>query len=454
MDKLVFLSYSRRDMDQVRMLIQDFEEVGYPVWFDQALTGGQRWWDGILSKLRECAIFVLALTPDSLKSDACWREFTYARDLHKPILPIRLSDKLNITHVRHPLNEYQVLDYLRQDKQAAFALFKTLISLPEAGPLPDPLPAPPPIPVSYLDTLREQVEATRNLTFEEQTALVFKLKKRLTESDAPEESAEVRDLILLLRRRDDLLAKIADEIAPLLEGLKDVRSVQPESVETVPKSPPKHPQHLFSKIQRARKEAPREPESVIDETVSVLHRVLDQKENWVLTADRQNYIALNAQASRWLYLQAKANFRSDSKGEKKRLLKSLEWKVSGGWIRRYLTAMVIPWGIAAAASAALLEESRRWVSGYTDRYGDYVSGYYVTDSDYLAAIAAIAAMTIGLSLLSPLNPRLRDFLMRKRATRRWTVTDPAHTLPEIAEELILLLHKLVPACNRITIEKH
>ncbi|MFL5039863.1 MAG: toll/interleukin-1 receptor domain-containing protein, partial [Xanthobacteraceae bacterium] len=62
----VFISYSRADLDAVNVLVQDLEGLGYEPWFDQALTGGQRWWDNILSQIRNCEFFVSTLTPESL----------------------------------------------------------------------------------------------------------------------------------------------------------------------------------------------------------------------------------------------------------------------------------------------------------------------------------------------------------------------------------------------------
>ena len=69
----IFISYSRASMDVVEQLTQDLKDGDHDVWFDQHLTGGQKWWDNILSQIRECEIFVAALTPDFLESKACQR---------------------------------------------------------------------------------------------------------------------------------------------------------------------------------------------------------------------------------------------------------------------------------------------------------------------------------------------------------------------------------------------
>ena len=219
----IFISYSRYNLDPVKMLVQDLEAVGNTVWFDQTLTGGQRWWDSILSNIRECEIFAFALSPESLKSEACKNELAYVVQLRKPILPILLSDDVNVILLPHPLSEIQVIDYRQDDRKTAFAVIKAINSLPPPSPLPDPLPEPPPVPVSYLANLKERIDAAESLNLKEQIALVFELKAGLKEGRSPD---EVCELLLRLKQRDDLLAKVATEIDAALDSIKDNASNQ------------------------------------------------------------------------------------------------------------------------------------------------------------------------------------------------------------------------------------
>lgn len=77
----VFISYGREDQEKVRSLAQDIEALGYQVWFDGDLTGGQAWWDCILSEIQNCDIFVFALAPASLDSLACKGDTNTRRSL-------------------------------------------------------------------------------------------------------------------------------------------------------------------------------------------------------------------------------------------------------------------------------------------------------------------------------------------------------------------------------------
>jgi hypothetical protein len=103
----IFISYSRASKDIVEELVQDLTSDDHEIWFDQHLTGGQKWWNNILSEIRNCEIFVAALTPDSLESRSCQREMKYAGDLQRTLLPVRLSSEVSPDSLPHGLSELQ-----------------------------------------------------------------------------------------------------------------------------------------------------------------------------------------------------------------------------------------------------------------------------------------------------------------------------------------------------------
>ncbi len=222
--KRVFVSYSRNNLDAVTQLIEDLQAIGIDTWHDQTLTGGQRWWDNILSNIRECDIFIFALSPESWDSEACKSELGYVVQLGKTILPVLVSDGININLLSPPLSEIQVMDYRQRDKEAAFALVKCINTAPATAPLPDPLPKHPPVPVSYLSTLKERIDAPEPLSSQAQITLLFELEEELREGRSP---TEIRDLLLRLKRRDELLAKVATKIDTALKSLEDRTVTQP-----------------------------------------------------------------------------------------------------------------------------------------------------------------------------------------------------------------------------------
>lgn len=236
--KRVFVSYSRTNLAIVRQLIQDLQAMGIQAFYDQTLTGGQRWWDNILNNIRNGDIFILALSPESWSSEACRSELAYAQQLAKTILPVLVADGINLNLLPAPINEIQVTDYRRCDKDAAFALVRSINLAPTAPPLPDPLPTPPRVPVSYLSTLKERIDSAASLSAQDQIGLVFELEAGVREGRPV---AELRDLLLSLRRRDDLLAKIAARIDEVLADL-DARQPVPAR-EPAPSLPPPLPGH-------------------------------------------------------------------------------------------------------------------------------------------------------------------------------------------------------------------
>jgi TIR domain len=212
----VFVSYSRNNLDAVTQLVQDLQAVGVQVWHDQTLTGGQRWWDNILANIRDCDIFVFALSPESWESEACRSELAYVSQLGKAILPVLVADGINLNLLPPPINEIQITDYRGRDKAAAFALVKSINMAPPAAPLPSPLPPSPHVPVSYLSTLKERIDSTAPLSAQDQIGLIFELEAGVREGRS---AAEMHDLLTSLKRRDDLLAKVGVRIDEALKTL-------------------------------------------------------------------------------------------------------------------------------------------------------------------------------------------------------------------------------------------
>src|SRR4051794_32553504 len=86
----VFMSYARFDEVVVEKLRRDLQVLADDVWIDDRLAGGQVWWDEILSQIRTCDVFVLALSDRSVASHYCKTELQYARDLRRSILTVQV----------------------------------------------------------------------------------------------------------------------------------------------------------------------------------------------------------------------------------------------------------------------------------------------------------------------------------------------------------------------------
>lgn len=263
----VFVSYNRQSKAIARTLTDDIKALGHTVWFDQELSGGQTWWNQILARIRESDVFVFILNPEALESTACKREYGYAADLGKAILPVLVAEGVPVNLLPPALSQIQFVDYRKQDRDAAFHLARALDSIPRPPSLPDPLPVPPEAPISYLGNLSDQIETTSTLSYEEQSALLIDLKRSLRD---PEAAHDARTLLDRLRKRRDLLACIAEEIDELLPGMRKVVSAEPEINEDHKEAPARIPAEARRESRRAQTHQPSTRERLICSLVGAI----------------------------------------------------------------------------------------------------------------------------------------------------------------------------------------
>jgi non-canonical purine NTP pyrophosphatase (RdgB/HAM1 family) len=82
----IFISYAREDKPQVLALIQALGV--HETWFDDKLNLGQEWWREIEHQIAASHCFMFLISPDSLKSEYCRKEYEFARKLGKPVAPV------------------------------------------------------------------------------------------------------------------------------------------------------------------------------------------------------------------------------------------------------------------------------------------------------------------------------------------------------------------------------
>src|SRR5215218_2500124 len=87
----IFISYPREYRAIVERLVADLRSSGYDPFFDEQLTGGQPWWDELLSRIEASTAFVPIIGPGYLGSTPCQLESKYAAALGKLFLPITVE---------------------------------------------------------------------------------------------------------------------------------------------------------------------------------------------------------------------------------------------------------------------------------------------------------------------------------------------------------------------------
>lgn len=92
----LFISYARSDTQQIKQLVEILRSGGHDPWFDHALTVGADWQKELLRAIRECEVFVYALTTASAQSEWCLWEFAQAIDMDKPVIPVLIEAGMEI----------------------------------------------------------------------------------------------------------------------------------------------------------------------------------------------------------------------------------------------------------------------------------------------------------------------------------------------------------------------
>lgn len=209
----IFLSYARADSAAVQALTKDLERTEHRPWMDGQLRGGDAWWNEILRQIRECEVFIFALSDQSMHSKPCQAELDYARRLGVPMIPLQVGP---VSTMRAgPFADIQVIDYRNANSTAAMELFSTIQRLTrDRGPLPHPDAEPPGVPFAYLMRLRNEIDSP-TLSAEDQERIVLDLTRAFEQ----EESSVRPDIVELMRGlkgRPDVTWRVANQLDRIL----------------------------------------------------------------------------------------------------------------------------------------------------------------------------------------------------------------------------------------------
>jgi non-specific serine/threonine protein kinase len=148
MTEQLFISYARKDREQVMPWVHRLQAVGVTVWVDESgIDAALRWSQEIVEAIEGCQAFVLMMSPASVASEHVTREVSLAMDSEKRILPLFLEPTTVPVALRYPLAGLQHLDLFRGGSEENLAsILRSLGRLgvtPQAPPEPvKPEPAP------------------------------------------------------------------------------------------------------------------------------------------------------------------------------------------------------------------------------------------------------------------------------------------------------------------------
>ncbi|CAM3211516.1 sensor domain-containing protein [Mycobacterium intermedium] len=215
----VFISYSSQDRAALEALHTALKRAQQQVWFDQELGGGDAWWSAILEQIRNCEVFIVALSNNWLQSKPSQAELRYAQALRRPILPVRVGP---VDSVRvNPVATLQIIDYQNPTVDAGIQLVTAIHALrAKAEPLPSPLPEEPPVPFGYITRLGNDL-AEKELSPQQQIQLLVELRSGFAEDgDDPSARSDIAQLLRMLRLRHDVTYRTRTEIDNVLKEIE------------------------------------------------------------------------------------------------------------------------------------------------------------------------------------------------------------------------------------------
>lgn len=211
-----FVSYSSLDGDAVKTFVQHLEGAGHKVFMDHEVPIGEDWWVAILRQIRECEIFIVALSQNALDSKPCQLEIGYAQELGLPILPVQIGEVGS--YRLDPIFTHQLVDYRNPTVVTGFALTKALSDcVATRKPLPHPLPAEPPIPFEYLLRLGKVIRGTESISNKDQREILDQLRLAWRDETDATVRSDIRRLMQALRNRSDVAYLVVEDIDRALD---------------------------------------------------------------------------------------------------------------------------------------------------------------------------------------------------------------------------------------------
>ncbi len=92
----IFISYSKKNRNYARPLADHLLSLGFDVWIDDEIQPSEDWWRNIRAAIKDCAAFILVMTPEAENSRWVNLELLYCLELGKPLFPLLLDGNPNL----------------------------------------------------------------------------------------------------------------------------------------------------------------------------------------------------------------------------------------------------------------------------------------------------------------------------------------------------------------------
>jgi hypothetical protein len=89
----IFISYAHSDTDAVDRLTGRLSDASYDIWIDREdIRAGDQWRRQIVEAVKACDVFIITLSPNSVRSDNVRRELDLAGRAQKTIIPLLIAE--------------------------------------------------------------------------------------------------------------------------------------------------------------------------------------------------------------------------------------------------------------------------------------------------------------------------------------------------------------------------
>ncbi len=145
----IFVSYAHVDNARVWPIIQNLQDRGFRVWYDNGIDPGTEWDKIIAEHLMECTLFLVVMSKGYLASDNCKDELSYSRDLNKNRVIIHLEEVVLPPELAMRIGRSQALFYYMYSQSNLGEFYENLkkatgmMSCYEQPVLVAPSPVPP-----------------------------------------------------------------------------------------------------------------------------------------------------------------------------------------------------------------------------------------------------------------------------------------------------------------------
>lgn len=129
-EHIVFVSYSRKDIDTARLFCKLMDQLGISYWFDvNGKYSGNNFKEVLVDAIETSKIMVFFSSVNSNQSSFVIKEISLAVAGNKKILPIKLDDSLYAKSVRFDLSDIDWIEFSKENQAEALEKFKYCIQL-------------------------------------------------------------------------------------------------------------------------------------------------------------------------------------------------------------------------------------------------------------------------------------------------------------------------------------